>query len=77
MIIDALEAFARPLFERSPLLRLGSPCRGLTPPSSKPLLGRYTVIFAVARTVGWVSQWKEMIAENPASIKITRPRQVG
>ena len=35
------------------------------------------MIFAVARTVGWVSQWKEMVAENPASIRITRPRQVG
>ncbi|KAI8476166.1 MAG: hypothetical protein J3K34DRAFT_455912 [Monoraphidium minutum] len=34
----------------------------------------YTVIFAVARTVGWVSQWKEMVSED--SSKITRPRQV-
>lgn len=35
---------------------------------------RYTVLFAVARTVGWVAQWKEM-AEEPLQ-KISRPRQV-
>jgi citrate synthase len=34
----------------------------------------FTVIFAVARTVGWVSQWKEMI-EDPAQ-RIGRPRQI-
>jgi len=34
----------------------------------------FTVIFAVARTVGWVSQWKEMI-EDPTQ-RIGRPRQV-
>lgn len=34
----------------------------------------YTVLFAVARTVGWVSQWKEMVAG--AESKITRPRQM-
>lgn len=34
----------------------------------------YTVLFAVARTVGWVSQWKEMV--SAADNKITRPRQV-
>ena len=34
----------------------------------------FTPIFAVARTVGWVSQWKEMIAD-PA-LKIGRPRQL-
>ncbi len=34
----------------------------------------YTVLFAVARTVGWVSQWKEM-AEDPVP-RISRPRQV-
>ena len=34
----------------------------------------FTVIFAVARTVGWVSQWKEMI-EDPAQ-RIGRPRQM-
>ena len=36
---------------------------------------RYTVLFAVARTVGWVSQWKEMAEEKLS--KISRPRQVG
>lgn len=34
----------------------------------------YTVLFAVARTVGWVAQWKEMVAG--AESKITRPRQM-
>jgi len=34
----------------------------------------FTVIFAVARTVGWVSQWKEMI-EDPSQ-RIGRPRQM-
>ncbi len=34
----------------------------------------FTPIFAVARTVGWISQWKEMI-EDPA-MKIGRPRQL-
>lgn len=34
----------------------------------------FTVLFAIARTVGWVSQWKEMI-EDPLQ-KIGRPRQL-
>jgi len=34
----------------------------------------FTVIFALARTVGWVAQWNEMI-EDPNQ-KITRPRQL-
>src|SRR5271166_4814728 len=34
----------------------------------------FTVLFAVARTVGWISQWKEMI-EDPHQ-KIGRPRQL-
>jgi len=34
----------------------------------------FTVIFAVARTIGWVSQWNEMIAD--AEHKIGRPRQL-
>jgi citrate synthase len=34
----------------------------------------FTVIFAVARTVGWVSQWKEMV-EEPGQ-RIGRPRQI-
>lgn len=33
----------------------------------------FTVIFALARTVGWVSHWKEMIAGNS---RIGRPRQL-
>ena len=34
----------------------------------------FTVLFAVARTVGWISQWKEMM-EDPLQ-RIGRPRQV-
>ena len=34
----------------------------------------FTVIFAVARTIGWISQWNEMIAD--ADHKIGRPRQL-
>jgi citrate synthase len=34
----------------------------------------FTVLFAVARTVGWVAQWNEMI-EDPTQ-KIGRPRQL-
>ena len=34
----------------------------------------FTVMFAIARTVGWTAQWKEMI-EHPDS-KIGRPRQI-
>ena len=34
----------------------------------------FTVLFAVARTVGWIAQWKEMI-EDPGQ-KIGRPRQL-
>jgi citrate synthase len=33
----------------------------------------FTPIFAISRTVGWISQWKEMIGENS---KIGRPRQL-
>jgi len=34
----------------------------------------FTVLFAVARTVGWISQWKEMI-EDPSQ-RLGRPRQL-
>ena len=34
----------------------------------------FTPIFAISRTVGWISQWKEMIAEH--NQKIGRPRQL-
>jgi citrate synthase len=34
----------------------------------------FTVLFAVSRTVGWISQWKEMIEES--SLRIGRPRQL-
>ena len=34
----------------------------------------FTVLFALARTTGWISQWKEMIEEP--SLRIGRPRQL-
>ena len=34
----------------------------------------FTVIFAVARTVGWISHWNEMISDQ--NLKIGRPRQL-
>lgn len=34
----------------------------------------YTVVFALARTVGWVANWKEML--NTPPLRITRPRQL-
>jgi citrate synthase len=34
----------------------------------------FTVLFAVARTVGWISQWQEMV-EDPTN-RIGRPRQI-
>ncbi len=34
----------------------------------------FTVMFAIARTVGWVAQWMEMIAED--NQRIGRPRQL-
>lgn len=37
-------------------------------------LNMFTVMFAVARTIGWISQWNEMMGE--ASLKIGRPRQL-
>ena len=37
-------------------------------------LHMYTAVFSVARTVGWVAHWKEMI-EEPTR-KISRPRQL-
>jgi citrate synthase len=37
-------------------------------------MSMFTVLFAVARTVGWIAQWTEMM-EDPSQ-KIGRPRQV-
>jgi citrate synthase len=37
-------------------------------------MAMFTVLFAVARTVGWIAQWTEMMED--ASQKIGRPRQI-
>jgi citrate synthase len=37
-------------------------------------MSMFTVLFAVARTVGWIAQWTEMMEDS--SQKIGRPRQV-
>jgi citrate synthase len=34
----------------------------------------FTAIFAIARTIGWISQWDEMITDPEQ--KIGRPRQL-
>ena len=34
----------------------------------------FTAIFALARTVGWLSHWQEMITDT--DLKISRPRQL-
>ena len=34
----------------------------------------FTVMFAIGRTVGWVSHWKEMLKDEDQ--KIGRPRQL-
>ena len=33
----------------------------------------FTVLFAVARTVGWISQWKEMIEDPNQKIGAAAP----
>ncbi|PZU51628.1 MAG: citrate (Si)-synthase, partial [Thauera sp.] len=34
----------------------------------------FTCIFALARTIGWITQWNEMITDS--EYKIGRPRQL-
>ena len=34
----------------------------------------FTVVYAIARTAGWIAQWKEMIDDPPQ--RIGRPRQL-
>jgi citrate synthase len=34
----------------------------------------FTCVFALARTVGWIAQWEEMITDT--EYKIGRPRQL-
>jgi citrate synthase len=37
-------------------------------------MNMFTVIFAMARTIGWISQWNEMLSDSTS--KIGRPRQL-
>jgi citrate synthase len=34
----------------------------------------FTVIFALARSIGWIAQWREMMSEDV--VKLGRPRQL-
>ena len=34
----------------------------------------FTVLFAIARTAGWLAQWEEMLLDKDQ--KIARPRQI-
>ena len=34
----------------------------------------FTVLFAIARTAGWMAQWEEMLLDKEQ--KIARPRQI-
>jgi citrate synthase len=34
----------------------------------------FPVLFAIARTVGWLAQWEEMLLDSET--KIARPRQI-
>jgi len=34
----------------------------------------FTVVFAMARTAGWISQWEEMMTDQDQ--RIGRPRQI-
>ena len=37
-------------------------------------LNMFTVVFAMARTAGWISQWEEMMTDQEQ--RIGRPRQL-
>ena len=58
---DTLRPSTAPPFPRQTLLP--------SPPAR-----RFTVIFAVARCVGWLAQWNESF--NDTSQRISRPRQL-
>merc|ERR1712137_1135554 len=36
----------------------------------------FTVMFAMSRTVGWMTQWDEMYTHSETQMRITRPRQL-
>ena len=58
---------------------VASTARGLRPTLCQALvrLPRFTVLFAVARATGWVSQWRESICDsNGMPPRISRPRQM-
>ncbi|HQT25410.1 MAG TPA: citrate/2-methylcitrate synthase, partial [Burkholderiales bacterium] len=47
---------------------------GIVLKALKVPLNMFTVIFAIARTIGWISQWNEMISDSER--RIGRPRQL-
>ena len=61
------------LFDKAKAIDLTFHCLFLLLFRSIPI-EMYTVMFAIARSVGWVAQWKELMSER--TIKITRPRQI-
>jgi citrate synthase len=48
--------------------------RGLSYRSMKFPMDFFTVLFAIARTAGWLAQWEEMLLDKEQ--KIARPRQI-
>jgi len=34
------------------------------------------VLFAIARTIGWIAHWEEMLLDPEQKMKIARPRQL-
>jgi len=36
----------------------------------------FSVLFAIARTIGWIAHWEEMLLDPEQKMKIARPRQI-
>ena len=61
-IIEYVVAHERPLVAQEIAVALGIP------------VSMFTCIFSLARTVGWIAQWQEMITDT--EYRIGRPRQL-
>jgi citrate synthase len=75
-VLETMGAHNDPLFKLALELEriaLQDPYSGITLSAIGIPANMFTVIFAVARTVGWVAQWNEMIS-NP--YRLGRPRQL-